>query len=259
MKLIIGALIASLCLTSVATAQKRRTRKPGATAAARRSPKPEETVPPRVIGSTVVITTKEGDQVSGALLALTAYSARVKSSGLESTVALDTVSSITFGRAVSTTAPTPAQPGSRRHPDFSRDAQSAASALSAMSALTKTGTNYTDYGQQLTDLRRSTERYVAKYAASDDVGEARVAALIAGSLSDYTWARTIWGLKLGYSTHQEVDESDAPAVADAITIYPELRALAAAGTKFAADKLVAGLWKHAEEKIERIRALSQVR
>jgi hypothetical protein len=211
-----------------------------------------------VLGSNVIITTTEGDQISGSLLGLTAYSARVKSSGLESTVALEKVSSILFGR----TEPAPApqqQQRSRRHPDFGRDAGAAAAALAEVSALTRTETNYTDYGQLLTEVRRKTERYVTKYAASEDSGEARAAALIAAALADYTWARTIWALKLGYAQHPEVDEQDAPAVGDALAVYPDLLTSAASGPKFSADKLVAGLWKHAEGKIDRIRALSQAR
>jgi hypothetical protein len=252
MKIIAAALIVLLAMASHDAAQKRRSRpKP----VPKRAAKPEETPPPRIIGTNVVLTTKNGDKVSGSLQALTAYSARVKSSGLESTVALETVSLISFGGPAASAAPP--QPATRKHPDFSRDAAAAAVALGEMSALTKSGTNYTDYGQQLTELRRKTERYVSKYASSDDAAESRAAALIAGSLADYTWARTIWALKLGYSTHADVDESDAPAVGDTIAIYPELRTSAASGTKFSADKLVSGLWKHAEEKIERVRLLSR--
>ncbi|HEU4391571.1 MAG TPA: hypothetical protein VFV34_27525 [Blastocatellia bacterium] len=257
MKMIVVAVVVFLCMTSVDSAQTRKS-KPRSKAGAKRVARPEEQEPPKVIGTNVLITTTEGEQVSGSLLSLNAYSATVKSSGLDSTVALETVSSITFGRP---RIATPAEPQSSSHrsADFASDAAAAVDSFGAIVSLTKTSTNYTDYGQQLTDLRRRTERYVSKYAASESVGETRAAALIAGALADYTWARTIWALKLGHSSHNDVDESDSPAVADAITVYPELRASAASGTKFSADKLVAGLWKHAEEKIERVRVLSQAR
>lgn len=255
MKMIIAAVAVLLCMASLDPAQTRKSR-PRTKSGAKRVAKPEEP-PPRVIGTNVIITTNEGDQVSGSLLGLTAYSATVKSSGLDSTVALETVSSITFGRPRMATAPDPQQ-SSRRSPDFTRDAAAAVDSFGAMISLTKTSTNYTDYGQQLTELRRSTERYVSKYAPSENIGETRTAALIAGALADYTWARTIWALKLG-SSHNDVDEADSPAVADAIAVYPELRTSAASGTRFSADKLVSGLWKHAEEKIERVRLLSQAR
>ena len=95
-----------------------------------------------------------------------------------------------------------------------------------------------------------------KYGASEDAVEQRGAALAAAALTDYTWARTIWTLKFGYSGNTTVFETDSPAVGDALSLYPELRQTAASANKFSADKLINGLWKKAAEKVELLRPLA---
>src|ERR1044072_3865786 len=54
---------------------------------------------PRIIGSNIVIVTKNDDRIAGTLLDLTAYSVRIRADNLESTIALDTIASISFGKS----------------------------------------------------------------------------------------------------------------------------------------------------------------
>ena len=86
--------------------------------------------------------------------------------------------------------------------------------------------------------------------------ESRSAALVAAALTDYTWARTIWTLKFGYSGSTTVFETDSPAVGDTLSLYPDLRQAAASENKLSADKLINGLWKKAADKVEILRALA---
>jgi hypothetical protein len=84
----IVVLLTVLCLTAVlAISQKRKKPLPRSRATA----KPSDSSKPRMIGSTVVIMTKNGDRITGELLDLTAYSVRIKADNLESSIALDTV------------------------------------------------------------------------------------------------------------------------------------------------------------------------
>ncbi len=119
-----------------------------------------------------------------------------------------------------------------------------------MDSATQSGTEYSDYGRRLVELRRATERFVSKYAGSDDQTETKLAALVSAAADDYSRARTIWTLRLGQGAGATVTVTvtDSPAVADAVELYPEL---AQPGTrnKLPADKLVAGLWKQASRKI----------
>jgi hypothetical protein len=75
-------------------------------------------------------------------------------------------------------------------------------------------------------------------------------------LIDYTWARAIWTLRLNRSGDTTAFDTDTPALADALALYPDLRTLAAVGNKFSVDKVVSNLWKKAAEKIDRARALT---
>ncbi len=251
MKLIIGGLIVALFLAPDGLAQKRK--KPTRTTRASRSAAaPKKEVPP-MIGSQVVILTKNGDLIKGELLDLTAYSARIRAGKLESTIALDTITALSFDESAISASQTN-QADAAMHADFGRDAERVLGEFKSAAANFTSGIDYTGYGHQLTDLRRTTERFIGKYGASENKTEARVVALLAGSLTDYTWARTIWTLKLGRASDGTVSESDSPAVADSLSLYPDLREMAASASRISGDKLIAGLWKKAAEKVERARA-----
>jgi hypothetical protein len=118
------------------------------------------------------------------------------------------------------------------------------------------GTEFNEYGRLLTDLRRRGDQFINRYGASENVTEARVVALLSAALTDYTWARTIWTLRLNRSGDTTAFDTDTPALADALALYPDLRASAAVGNKFSVDKVVSGLWKKAADKIDRARALT---
>ena len=249
-----------ICAGSDAFAQTPKKRAPAARPRATQrertttQPKPNA---PRLIGSPIVITTKNEDRIAGTLLDLTAYSVRVRADNLESTIALDTIASISFGTSAAA-RPRPSQPAAPVRAEFVRDAEAALAAFQSVSSQLRTGADYTEYDRQLTGLRRTAERFIDKNSVSDNQTEARVVALLAGALTDYTWARTIWTFKFGRAGDGNVYDTDSPAIADTLALYPDLRAVAASGNKFSVDKLVSGLWKKAEEKAERARtALSQ--
>jgi hypothetical protein len=124
-----------------------------------------------------------------------------------------------------------------------------------MASSLRPGVDYTEYGRQLIELRRAGERLISKYSSTDNAAEARVVSLVAGALTDYTWARTIWTLKFGRSSDGTLAESDSPVVADAVAMYPDLRTLAAAGDRLSAEKLLSGIWRKASEKQDRARGL----
>src|SRR5262245_34077187 len=91
-----------------------------------KKPAPQtDTNQPRIIGSTVEIVTKNGDRIAGELLDLTAYSLRIRSDKLESTIALDTIASLSFGEA--TAAPNTAPAAASSSADFNRDLSTALS------------------------------------------------------------------------------------------------------------------------------------
>jgi hypothetical protein len=236
-------------------AQKRKTQPPAARP--RATPRERAAQPsanaPRMIGSTVVITTKNDDRITGTLLDLSAYSVRVRADRLESTIALDTIASISFGTSQAA-GQRAAQPAASVRPEFAREAEGAVSAFQSLASQLRSGADYTEYDRQLTGLRRTAERFIGKNSVGDNQAEARVVALLAGSLTDYTWARTIWTLKFGRSGDGSVYDTDSPAITDALALYPDLRAATASGNKFSVDKIVSGLWKKAEEKTERARA-----
>jgi hypothetical protein len=250
MKRTVALIVLSLFVIQTAEAQRRKsgqsrtpTRKPQPTA-------PAASVA-RIIGTQVTLITKNGDQIPGTLLELTAFSARIKQGNLESTIALDTLASISF---VALKPPTIPEQKVAVRPEFQSEAQSALNAFQATADSLKAGTDYTEFGRQLAETRRVAERVIAKYGATENKSEARAVALFAATLTDYNWARTIWTLKFGRSGDGTVNDTDSPAVTDALSLYPDLRAAAASGNKFAVDKLVAGLWRKAAEKIDTARA-----
>jgi hypothetical protein len=237
-----------------------------AAASQKQKPRPPQTRPrttgnttgtltkPRILGSTVVIVTKNGDRITGEVLDLSAFSVRLRADNLESTIALDTIASISFSGA----APQPSrgdQPIGPVRADFARDAEVALGFFQTMTASLRPGVDYTEYGRQLSELRRAGERLISKYSATDNAAEARVVSLIAGALTDYTWARTIWTLKFGRSSDGTISESDSPVVTDAVALYPDLRTQAASGNRLSTEKLLAGIWGKASEKQDRVRTL----
>lgn len=254
MKPIILSLIL-LSLFSTAGAQKRKKAPPKQKPSAHKPSAPANSGPPRIIGSKVFIETRNGDQISGELLDLTAYSVRLRSDNLESTIALDTISQLSFDAPVSS-RPARVEQSSPARGEFLRDAEVMLSQFSALASVLKSGSDYTEYGRQLGELRRSAERFITKYSSGDNAGEARILSLTAGALTDYTWARTIWTLKFGRSSDGSVSESDSPLLSDAVALYPDLRSLAASGNKLSVDKLVGGLWRKAADKMDRARALA---
>jgi hypothetical protein len=139
--------------------------------------------------------------------------------------------------------------------DFARDANLPLGLFQALSSSLKPGVDYTEYGRQLTELRRSAERFSSKYSATDNATEARVVSLLAGALTDYTWARTVWTLKFGRSSDGTISDNESPVVADTLALYPDLRAQSATGNKLSAEKLIGGLWRKAFEKTDLARKL----
>ncbi len=248
MKFITAILI--IALISIQTEAQKRKKKP----APRRPPaakkEPVKLDPPRIIGSQVVITTKNGDTLRGELLDLSAYSVKLRSDKLESTIALETISAISFGPAPAIVEPQ--KPVASARPEFARDADQMIRALLVISSGAKAGADYTDYGHLLADFRRQAERFIEKYSQTENATEARTVAIISGALTDYTWARTIWTLKLGRDGDSTVSETDSPVVADALSLYPDLRL---GGNRIQADRLIGGLWKKAAEKIDQARSL----
>ena len=254
MRSLIALIVISLFAGTAAEAQKRKKKTPARSRTASSQPSAATSTKPRIIGSTVVIITKNGDRITGEVLDLTAYSVRLRADNLESTIALDTIASLSFGSAA---APAPGvdQPVGPVRADFARDAEAALGFFQTMASSLKPGVDYTEYGRQLSELRRAGERLIGKYSSTDNAAEARVVSLVAGALTDYTWARTIWTLKFGRSSDGTIAETDSPVVADALAQYPDLRALAAVGNRLSVEKLLSGIWRKASEKQDRARTL----
>ena len=245
MKALITLLIVSLSISTAEAAQTRkkpRPRPPRETAA---SPQPG----PRILGSQVTLVTKNGDRITGVILDLTAYSIRIRANNLESIIALDTLASMSFGTA---TPPVqrPEQPPVR--PEFSRDSTAVLTSIQTMVTQTNAGIDYTDYGRQLSDLRRDVEQFIGGYSSSENPLETRVVALVAGALTDYNWARTVWNLKIGRTSDGSVNEAE---ISNLLALYPDLRTSAANGNKLSGDKMIASLWRKAAQKSDRARAL----
>src|SRR5215216_7981436 len=136
MKRISLLLLICIFASSVAFAQKRKKQAP--------APRPREravqprTIAPRIIGSKVVIVTKSDDRITGTLLDLTAYSVRIRADNLESTIALDTIASISFGQA----SPPVAQPVSvPARADFLREADTAVNSFQSLATQLKSNTD----------------------------------------------------------------------------------------------------------------------
>jgi len=241
-----------ICLFAAAPVNAQKHKK--APSRPRAASQPPVASKPRMIGSTVIIITKNGDRITGELLDLTAYSVRIKADNLESSIALDTIASLSFSGAAS--------PEERdNHPlvpvraDFAREADLPLGLLQTLASSLKPGVDYTEYGRQLTELRRATERFLSKYSSTESPAEARVISLFAGVLTDYSWARAVWTLKFGRSSDGTISDAESPVVTDTLALYPDLRAPAAVGTKLSVDKLVAGLWRKASEKTDLARKL----
>lgn len=254
MRSLIALIIISLFAGTPVQAQSKKKKPTPRPRAAASQPSDPSLAKPRILGSTVVIITKNGDRITGEVLDLTAYSVRLRADNLESTIALDTIASLSFGNAAAPSARID-QPVGPVRAEFAREAESTLGFFQTMASSLKPGVDYTDYGRQLSELRRSGERLIGKYSATDNPAEARVVSLIAGALADYTWSRTIWTLKFGRSNDGTISEADSPVVADAVALYPDLRALAASGNRLSVEKLLSGIWRKAAEKQDRARTL----
>ncbi|MEN3335390.1 MAG: hypothetical protein V7641_4755 [Blastocatellia bacterium] len=249
-----AVILMSLLMNAAAMGQKRKKpRHPSRSHTAAARPIPPSNGP-RMVGSSVIIITKNDDRIVGTLVDLTAYSVRIKADNLESTISLDRIASLSFGdtgsasRATQTSAPASG--------DFARNAGPVLSAFQNIANQLQQGTEFNEYGRLLTDLRRRGDQFINRYGASENANEARIVALLSAALTDYTWARTIWTLRLNRSGDTTAFDTDTPALADALALYPDLRASAAVGNKFSVDKIVSGLWKKAADKIDRARTLT---
>jgi len=250
-----GAIILITLLMGAAAAgaqrKKPRARRSAPTKAAHTEPIGNT---PRMVGSPVVIITKNDDRIAGTLVDLTAYSIRIKADNLESTISLDRIASLSFGDGAGASRPSPTS--APLSGDFARGAGPVLNAFQNIANQLRQGTEFNEYGRLLTDLRRTGEQFISRYGASENAGESRVVALLSSALTDYTWARTIWTLRLNRSGDTTAFDTDTPALTDALTLYPDLRAAAAVGNKFSVDKVVSGLWKKAADKTDRARALA---
>src|SRR5215216_5067000 len=171
MKRISLLLLICIFASSVAFAQKRKKQAP--------APRPREravqprTIAPRIIGSKVVIVTKSDDRITGTLLDLTAYSVRIRADNLESSIALDTIASISFGPSAAA-PPQTSQASAPVRPEFMREAEGALSAFHSVASQLRTGTDYTEFGRQLSELRRTADRFIDKNSMSENQSEARI-------------------------------------------------------------------------------------
>jgi len=204
------------------------------------------------VGSQITLVTKDGKRTTGQVIDISDGAIQVKSDSGQAIIPLESLASISFGPTGVPAAGT--APATSRHPNFTRDVESVLSSFQEIEKAIEGGADYTDYGRQLTGLRRVAEHFVNKYAGSDDEVESRATALLSAALTDYTWARTVWTLKLGRTATTTLTASDSPVVADALDLYPDLRAQAGT-TGIAADKLIGGLWKKAVADVDRTRKL----
>ena len=207
-----------------------------------------------MVGSPVVIITKNDDRITGTLLDLTAYSIRIKADNLESTISLDRIASLSFGGDRGTSRGTQTNPPVSS--EFARQAGPVFGSFQNIASKLSQGTEFNEYGRLLTDLRRTTEQFVNRHGASENSSEARIVALLSATLTDYTWARAIWTLRLNRSGDTTAFDTDTPALTDALALYPDLRTTTAVGNKFSVDKVVSALWKKAADKSDRARALA---
>src|SRR2546428_10935319 len=96
MRSLVTLIVISLCAGTAAEAQKRKKTTPSRSHTASRQPPAATPTKPRIIGSTVVIITKNGDRITGEVLYLTAYSVRLRADNFESSIAPDTIGSLAF-------------------------------------------------------------------------------------------------------------------------------------------------------------------
>jgi hypothetical protein len=244
--------ILSLSVGSIAIAQKSKKPRPRPTTKQPASKPAAVTPAPPIapsIGASVNILTKGGDKLAGQLLDINAFSIRIRSNNLDSAIPVESIAAISFGgsKGIESKAEQPIGE------NFIQDTQATSNAFQTMANETRTGSDYTDYGRQLGELRRVADRFIQKYCATGNATEARIVSLFSGAITDYTWARTIWTLKLG--SDGLLSESEAPVIADSLSLYPEMRTATANGNRFNADKLVGSLWKKASDKTERVRSL----
>jgi hypothetical protein len=138
-KSIISILLITLLLVSSVAAQKGKAAVKKPTGKRTTTP-PKSTTgvattnTPRVIGANITITTKDGNNISGSLVDLTAYSVRIKSGGLESTLALETIAAISFDSTLPAQAP-PLPPLSEM---FSKSLTAAFNAFQTMASVQTT-------------------------------------------------------------------------------------------------------------------------
>lgn len=253
MKSLILTLVIGLSLVAGAGAQNKKQAAPKKKPAPQKPSTPVKGSNPGIVGAKVFLETKNGDRMSGEVLALNVYSIRLRSDQLESAIALDTIAQLSFGTPPAR-APRDNQPPARA--EFLRDSDLMLGQFTAMVSVLKSGSDYTEYGRQLSELRRSAERFITKYSSGENPHEARALSLVAGALTDYSWARTIWTLKFGRANDGTVSEGDSPLLSDVVSLYPDVRAAAATGDKLSVDKLIGGLWRKAADKIDRVRSLS---
>src|ERR1044072_5117090 len=92
-----AVVIIALLMNAAAVGQKRK--KGGAPARSRSTAARSEPAAsgPRMVGTPVVIITRNDDRITGTLVDLTAYSIRIKADNLESTVSLDRNPSLPAG------------------------------------------------------------------------------------------------------------------------------------------------------------------
>jgi hypothetical protein len=249
-----AVVIIALLVNGVAAGQKRKkSRTPARSRSATARSEPAASGP-RMVGTPVVIITKNDDRITGTLVDLTAYSIRIKADNLESTISLDRIASLSFGEATTPARTTTASAAVGA--DFARSAAPLVGDFQSFADKLKQGTEISEYGRQLTELRRRGEQFINRFGGSDNASEARLLALLSAALTDYSWAQSIWKLRLNRSGDTTAYDTDAPALTDALALYPDLRAAAAVGNKYSVDKVVSGLWKKAADKTDRARLLA---
>jgi hypothetical protein len=253
MKRIIALTLFCVIAATPAWAQrKKRATKPKGRSASKAPAATPTPNGPRIVGSDVEIITKSGDHIVGEVLELTAYSIRIRADRLESTIAMDTIASLSFGGAPTPTAKasTPAP-----SPDFARDASIVLGSFRSVATNLQTGIDYTEFGRQVNELRRSADRLISKFAATDNITELRIISLIIAGLNDYNWSRTVWTLKFGRSSDGLAFETESSALVDVLAAYPDVKSASANGNKYGIDKVVGLLWQKAAEKSARARSL----
>lgn len=241
--LTIGLLI--LATASPVFAQKHRPAKKKAPA------KEAPAEKPAIVGKQITVVTTAGEKITGAVEEFSDKGVKLGVNGQDKLISFETVATISFVDPPAADAPE--KPTTHPHPRFSRDAETVLSGFQAMEAEVRSAPDYTDYSRQLTELKRTSDKFVAAYSMSDDPTELRITALLSGAVNDYTWARTIWTLRLGRPANAAVSTSDSPVVSDALQLYPDLSP--AAGTGASAEKLIAGLAAHAAGKVALARKL----